>query len=172
MPRHGSGIPEDSHRGSSPTLPLIHWHTHAWTLLTLHTFPLHILGTNKEQLLEMFMVCKVRSYSLPLFSACAFILHLPLSFFSAQVPLPHRNITDIMNFLNVKCNFIARCLLWQNLWAEIVVSMWKRSKVSYFRGSCIFYLTSSSPLWKEAEESKNTFTLVCLLHAAQVSQAG
>lgn len=43
-----------------------------------------------------------------------------------------------------------------------------KAKFSDFRGSCIFYLTSSSPLWRE---SKNTFSLVCRLRAVRVSQA-
>lgn len=71
-------------------------------------------------------------YTLILFSAA-------LSFFFF---VSVYNILDIMNVLNVNCNFIACCLLWQNLQAGVLMSLWKQSKVSYFRDSCIFYLIS------------------------------
>lgn len=103
---------------------------------------LHGFGTNKSS-----------------YCRCLFRLNSEI-LFSVFLLLP--NITDIINVLNVKCNFIAFCLLWQNMKAGVLISsLWKHSKVFYFRDSCIFYLISSSPLWKEAEESKNTFTL-CL----------
>lgn len=102
---------------------------------------------------------------------CSLLCFHSLSLYSLPLsPFPLQNITDSINF-SVKCNFIARCLLRHDNVFLRILSMWKQSKVSYFRGSCIFYLTSSSPLWKETEESKNTFSLVRLLHAVHVSQA-
>lgn len=64
------------------------------------------------------------------------------------------------------------CALFTETWRQRLPAGFcqceSKAKFSDFRGSCIFYLTSSSPLWRE---SKNTFSLVCRLRAVRVSQA-
>ncbi len=169
----GQGMDQASlrtHRGSSPSHTHTHTHTHAWPppTPTQYVPAAHTWHWQEQQVVSF---C-AKSGAIPLFCSLLRFHSLSPSFcLSARVPFPLQNITDIINVLKVECNFIARCLLRHDSVCLRILSMWKQSKVSYFRGSCIFYLMSSSPLWKEAEESKNTFALVCLLHAVHVSQA-
>lgn len=105
----------------------------------------------------LLLLYEVRSNSLTL----VLFSQLPVrAFLLARLPPLRQDITDTINFLDVRCNFIARCLLEKIPKPDIVVCIWKQSKVFYFGSSCIFYLLSSFPLWEEAKESKNTFTLV------------